>query len=147
MFGLIPYRKNLIQAPQSIFDVENLFNSFFRDSFFPTLIQNVGEMKVDIKETDNSYILEADLPGVKKNDLQVEFEDNCLSISVIRDEQVEEKKENYLRRERRYNSISRTFTFENVNQEEISAKYENGVLTVTLPKKEIQSKGRRIQIS
>ncbi|QNB47815.1 Hsp20 family protein [Thermanaerosceptrum fracticalcis] len=146
MFGLVPYRRN-IQQVQPLFDFENIFENFFNDSFFPALMPNAGVMNVDIKDTDNAYILEADIPGVNKENIRVEFKNDQLTIGVEHNEQHEEKKENYIRKERSLNIISRTFVFENIDSEKITARYENGVLTVTLPKKEAHSNGYRIPIS
>lgn len=145
MFGLTPYRRNPIQQP--IFDMERLFEDFFSGSFLPTVFPQMGTMKVDIKNTEEAYVLEADLPGINKDELKLEFEDGRLTIAVERDEQLEADKDNYLHRERRFYSTSRTFSFEDVNQDQISAKYENGVLSVTLPKSKTLSRGKRIKIS
>ncbi|MDI6881012.1 MAG: Hsp20/alpha crystallin family protein [Desulfitobacteriaceae bacterium] len=147
MFGLTPYRKNAIQISQPVFDIGRLFEDFFSDAFLPAAFHQMGGIKVDIKDTEKAYVLEADLPGVNKEDLKLEFEDGRLTIMVERDERLESDKENYLHRERRFYSTSRSFSFEDVNQDQISAKYENGVLSVTLPKSEIPSRNKRIQIS
>lgn len=145
MFGLTPYRRNSIQQP--VFGIERLFEDFFSDSFLPSVFPQVGTMKVDIKDTDQAYILEADLPGINKDELKLEFEDGRLSIMVEHNEELEADKDNYLHRERRSYSTSRTFAFENVNPDQISAKYENGVLCVTLPKSENAARSQRIQVS
>jgi len=153
MFGLSPYnRRNrgMINKPSDFFNFDsfnNFIESFFNTDFFPQ-IQNVNQMKVDIKEQDNKYILEAELPGVNKDEITVELRDDMLTISVQRDERIEETKENYIRRERRYGSQSRSFYLENVKAEEIKANFENGILSISLPKKEVKAnKTRKIDIN
>lgn len=147
MFALTPYRWNALQVPQSLFDVEEIFDNFFSDSLFPEISEKIGNMKVDIRDNEKAYVLETDLPGLKKEELKLEFKNDCLTISVEHNETVEQQKENYLRKERRYNSAARTFSFKNIDEESISAAYENGVLIVTLPKKEAQTKGYQIPIA
>jgi len=146
MFGLSPYRKNRgIMRPSDFFDFDSFssfIDSFFNTDFFPQ-IQNVGQMKVDIKENDKEYILEAEIPGVNKDEITVEVKDDMLTISVQRDERIEETKENYIRRERRYGSQSRSFYLDNVRAEDIKASFNNGILTISLPKKKIKSNNSR----
>ncbi|WP_088186132.1 Hsp20/alpha crystallin family protein [Desulfosporosinus sp. FKA] len=105
-----------------------------------------NNLKVDIRDNINEYILEADLPNVNKENLNVSFEDNVLTISVEQDKQVKEEKENYIRRERYPQSISRKFVFDGIKSDGIQAKYENGVLVVTLPKRVVQDTNRKIEI-
>lgn len=71
---------------------------------------------------------------MKKGDINLEYKDNTLIISAIRNEEINEEKDNYIRRERSYGQISRVFHVENVDREKISAKFENGELQITLPK-------------
>ena len=136
---LIPYgrrNKGLSQRPQSIFDIDNMFDNFFNDSFMPALFTGDTQMRVDIKENDKEYIVEADMPGVKKEEINVELNNDRLTIAVERNEEINEEKENYIRRERRSGSFCRSFIVENVKEEGIAAKFENGVLSIMLPKKE-----------
>lgn len=148
MFGLSPYNKRnreMMNRPSDFFNFDNFNNfidSFFNTDYFPEALNN-GQMKVDIKEKDNKYLLEAELPGANKDDITVELRDDMLTISVERNEQIEEEKENYIRRERRYGSQSRSFYVENINAEDIKANFENGILSISLPKKEIKSRNSR----
>ena len=93
-------------------------------------------MKVDIKETDVDYKIEAELPGIPKEDVQLGIENNRLTIHVAHNEEQNEEKDNYIRRERRSCTMSRSFNLENVNTQAITAKFENGILHITLPKQE-----------
>lgn len=89
-------------------------------------------MKVGIKETDVDYKIEAELPGIPKEDVQLGIENNRLTIHVAHNEE----KDNYIKRERRSCIMSRSFNLENVNTQAITAKFENGILHITLPKQE-----------
>lgn len=136
---LVPYgRKNrgLSKGPQDIFNMDNLFDNFFGDSFMPALFEGDAQIRVDVKENEKEYVIEADLPGVKKEEINVELHNDRLTISVVKNEEINEEKENYIRKERRSGSYSRSFYVENVIEDQISAKFENGVLSMLLPKKE-----------
>ena len=147
---LVPYgRKNrgLSERPHDVFSIDNLFDNFFGDSFMPALFAGDSQIRVDIKENEKEYIVEADLPGVKKEEINVDLNNDRLTISVTRNEEVNEEKENYIRKERRSGSYCRSFYVENVMEDKISAKFENGVLSMVLPKKESGvSKKNRIEI-
>lgn len=144
MFELIPFQRG-IHVPKQLYNVENLFENFFREPFFPGNLQNT-DLKVDIRENEKEYILEADLPGITKENLHLNFEDNVLTIAVEKDEQLNDEKENYICRERRSEYISRQFAFDNVASERIQAEYTNGVLKVNLPKSQVEEKKHQIEI-
>ena len=102
---------------------------------------------VDIYETENELVLKADLPDINEKDLDVRVENNMLSIGGERKFEQQVKEDNYLRIERTYGSFSRSFGLPNtVNTEAIKAEYENGVLTVELPKR-AESKPKQVKIS
>ncbi len=105
-----------------------------------------GGFRTDIKETETEHIIQAELPGVKRENINIEINDNYLTISAANDEVNEEKRENYLRRERRSGTFRRSFSINNVNEEQIEAKYEDGILEVRLPKKTPGRKNRTIDI-
>lgn len=135
MFGITPYRGWHRLMPKR-FDWEF-------DKIFDTILEEFDErtsyypLRVDIKEKDNEYLVEAEIPGVNKEDIYLEINDDILSIAVERKEEINEEKENYIRRERKYGSFKRSFYVRDVDQENIKAKFENGVLHVSLPKKEL----------
>jgi len=109
----------------------------------PALFTGDAQIRVDIKENEKEYIVEADLPGVKKEEINIELNNDRLTISVARNEE----KENYIRKERRSGSYCRSFHVENVVEDKISAKFENGVLSMVLPKKESgENRKNRIEI-
>lgn len=101
--------------------------------------QAVNLMRTDVKDTPSAYELEIELPGVKKEDVKAELKDGYLTITASTDSKKEEKQENgsYIRRERYAGTCSRNFYVgDDMKQEDIKAKFENGVLKVTVPKKE-----------
>ena len=125
--------------------VENLFDDFFDDFARPIRkpvrysIPATTTMKTDVRENEDSYELDIDLPGYKKEDVRAELKNGYLTISATTKNENDEKDENgrYIRRERYYGSCSRNFYVgEEVGQEEIKAKFEDGILKISVPKKE-----------
>ena len=127
---------------------ENLFDDFMND--FPFEKHFFGErnplygkhakniMKTDVKETDNSYELDIDLPGFKKEDINVQLDNGYLTIAASKslEKEDEHEKSHYIRQERYSGSMSRSFYVGNdVKQEDIHAKYEDGILKLAVPKK------------
>ena len=131
-----------------------LFDDFFNADWFGGTDFNKIEFKtpaVNVRETDNDFTVELAAPGLKKEDFNVEIENDILTISSETKSEKETKEEGkYTRKEFTYNAFKRSFSLpETVNGTEIKASYENGVLLVTLPKKEeakVQPK-RLIEIS
>ncbi len=120
------------------------------DNFFNRDLQGFlsgGGIKTDIRETDREYIIEADMPGFDKKDIQVELVDDKLTISAKKDESMDVEDRNYIRKERRYGTVSRSFSVQSIVHEGVKAEYKNGVLTITLPKdEEAIKRGRNIEI-
>lgn len=127
------------------------FESLF-DNFFPSRLQsdkNLFIPKVDIHDKDDHYEILADLPGVKKEDINVSLQNGVLSIEAsMNKESTEEKEGKVIRRERHSGSFMRSFNVgSNVHQEDINANFENGVLTLVAPKmKETSSDHKKIEI-
>ena len=95
-------------------------------------------MKTDVRETEDSYELDIDLPGFKKDEIDLDLNDGYLTISAAKglDKDTEDKKGKYIRQERYAGTCSRSFFVgETVAPEEVSAKFEDGILRITLPKK------------
>ena len=121
---------------------ENLFDDFMDGFAFPTANWNYAKntanvMKTDIKENDKGYELDVDLPGYKKEDVKAELKDGYLTISASNDNTKEEKDEDgkYIRKERYTGSVSRSFYGgKYVTEEDIHAKFENGILKLSVPK-------------
>lgn len=132
MFELTPFVKRNNAA---VYDPFRLFDEMERNFFKGS---SIGEFRADIQDTGDAYELEADLPGVKKEDIQVELDNNYLTISAERHAEKDEKdkKGNYVRRERSYGSYSRSFDVTGVQTDQITAEYTDGVLKLRLPKKQ-----------
>ncbi|HIR84323.1 MAG TPA: Hsp20/alpha crystallin family protein [Candidatus Galloscillospira excrementavium] len=127
---------------------ENLFDDFFDDDFmrFPVWsgrsplygkhAKNL--MKTDVRETENAYEVDIDLPGFKKDEISVELKDGYLTIRAAKglDKDEKDKKGRYIRQERYAGACSRSFYVGDVESKDISAKYEDGILKLTLPKVE-----------
>lgn len=145
MFDLVPFRRNNLTKRDDFFSP--FLKSFFDDDFFTALSSMQGNFKVDLKETDENYLVEADLPGIKKEAIDIDFNNNYLVISAKRDESVEDKNENYVRRERHYGEFKRGFYIDNVDEDKIDASFNDGVLKIILPKlNKGNSKKRKIDI-
>lgn len=133
----------------SLFPEDRFFNRFY-DSFKDSFKEMTPAMAIDLKDEGDHYLLEADMPGFAKEDIKLSFKDNVLSISASKNEEkTEENKEtNYMMKERYASSIMRQLILRSVREEEIEANMENGVLKITLPKKneEALPAGREIQI-
>jgi len=116
---------------------------YFDDSINSFLEGESSKMKCDIYEKENKYFVEMDLPGFKKDEIKIECEKGNLIISASKEENDNEDDEsrNYIRRERVYNKYSRSFYLGDISEEEISAKFNDGTLTVVVPKKqEVETK-------
>ena len=147
---IVPLRRRRGLSPfEDVFNsyVDNFFN--YVDDFFNTdfLTDFDTGIRADIKETDKEYIIEADMPGFDKEDIEIELIDDRLTIKAKKDERVDEESENYIRRERRYDQAARCFIVQGIEHEDVVAEYKNGVLEITLPKsKENRRRGRKIDI-
>ncbi|MEL7564259.1 MAG: Hsp20/alpha crystallin family protein [Dehalobacterium sp.] len=147
MFSLVPFRSGNVDRRKNPWDMNSIFEDFFKDSMFPTLFENSGQMKVDIRENAENFVVDTEIPGAKKDEINLEIDENMLTISVNRSEEVNDEKENYIRRERRSSSMTRSFAVENIIPDKATAQFENGVLTITLPKREeFTRKSRKINI-
>ncbi len=137
MFGLTPFNRNAAtRTTNQMTDFYNVIDDFFNDSFFPLRTLRNDTFKVDIKETDKDYFIEAELPGVKKEEIQLDYTDDRLLISVQRKEEINQDKDNYIHRERRMTSMQRSIYLRAINEEAIEAKLEEGVLKISIPKQE-----------
>ena len=123
---------------------DSLFDEFFNDSFWPA--RHFGraqgtQMNTDIKETEDNYQIEMELPGFTKEDVKADLKDGTLTIEASHSENKDEKDQEgkYLRKERYSGSMSRSFYVgEQITEEDIKAKFADGILTILVPKKEKQ---------
>ena len=143
MFGLTPYeRRHHMSYYDPFRDLNELEDAFFGRG------EAVG-FKTDIRELDDKFVLEADMPGFSKEDIKIDINGDCMTISAERKHESEEKdeKNHFIRRERSFGSYTRSFDISNVEAKDIKAQYKDGVLTLDLPKKSaVQPESRRLEI-
>ncbi|MBQ8349250.1 MAG: Hsp20/alpha crystallin family protein [Ruminococcus sp.] len=138
MFGLMPFERN---------DIWNPFRDFEKDFFkgFGT----VSHCRTDIKDEGDKYLLECEMPGLDKDDIKIDISGNTLNLCAERKAENDEKNSSgeYIRRERNYSSYCRSFDISNIDENSIGAEYTNGILKLSLPKKEKeQPQSKRIEI-
>ena len=137
---------------------DNFFDAFddaFRNNFMngKSLYGHRGEnlMKTDVRETDKTFELDIDMPGFRKEDISAELKDGYLTVSAVKSHEEKtqsSEKGRYVRQERWSGSVSRTFFVgENVTEEDVKAKYENGILQVSVPKKDVLPKPEKKMIA
>ena len=139
MFGMIPFTR----------EENSLWN--YLDNMEKSLFTGFGDMsqfRCDIQDKGDSYLLEAELPGFEKEDISLDLNGDTMVITARHNSEKEDKGEgNYLRRERKYGSYSRSFNVSGINTEGIKAAYKSGILEITLPKQaEVAPAARTIQI-
>ncbi len=123
-----------------------------RDPFFGSLFDELLDnkkseiMKSDIYEKDGNYVIEIDVPGFKKDEVKVDYENGYLTISAEKSEEHDEEKKNYIRKERFCSQLSRSYYVGDLEESEIKAKFEDGTLKINFPKEEIKSKTKLIPI-
>jgi len=137
--------------PMNVFDdMDTMIHSFFNTDWnFPVRDTRNWSPAVDVNETDNSFVLTADIPGLTKKDIKVNVANGKLSISGERTYETDQENDNYHYRERRFGTFDRSFKLpDTVDEEKISASFKNGILIVALPKHaNILPKEREIKVS
>ena len=120
--------------------LDNVFDEFFTPSR-----DDISKMKCDIYEKDGIYIMEMDIPGFSKKDVNIEVDDNdYLTITAEKNIEDNEENKNYVRKERSYGKYQRSFYVGDIDKEKIDASFENGILKVTMPKKEKEESSKKI---
>ena len=111
-------------------------DDFFRDDFFDRKDRmNYNLMKTDIREDENSYLLEVDLPGYSKDDIKIDITDGYLTINAKVEKEDNDENKNYVRRERFTGEVTRSFYVgEDIKEDEVKANLKNGILTLEVPK-------------
>lgn len=132
-FGMFP----------SVFDI---FDEMMSD--FPGITDNLSDVSVNLKESDSSHQIQLSAPGYKKDNFKIDIDDNRITISNQFSDEKSDESERYSYKEFRQSSFSRSFYLpENSNVDDIKAKYEDGILYIDIPKKEIVKKTKQIEIS
>jgi HSP20 family protein len=140
------YRPRVLENALTGFD--RYLDSFFGDSFLNPADRIFNRLPaVDVRETEKSYVLEADLPGIDEKDIEIHLDGNTLTIQSKKAEEKKDEKNGYMIQERRQASFSRSFTLpDNADRESITAAYKNGVLSVEVVKQP-EAQKRVIEIS
>ena len=128
--------------------VDGLFNEFFRPAYLqPSARDEAAPIRFDVRETPEAYLVSAELPGVKKEDIHVEIEGNEVTLSAeTKRETTEKDGDKWLRTERHYGKAARRFALpQEVDEAKAAAKYDNGLLNLTLPKKAAVT-GRKLSV-
>lgn len=137
MARLIPYNRRKDELVNTGFDdFYNMLDDFFNDGWGTRRSLAHDTFKVDVKEDKTSYSVDAELPGVNKDEVNVSLDDGRLQITVTREEKVEGDKKNYIHRERRCCSMQRSMYLPDADGTQVKAKLENGELKIHIPKKE-----------
>jgi HSP20 family protein len=151
MFDLIPINRRVNRLARSAFDdmsdfMSDFFNGFFNNFAYPF---TGNFMRSDVKDNGKEYAIDIELPGVKKEDIDVHLDNGYLTVAVNVKEENKDKKDNYIMQERRYGACQRSFRVsDNIKKSDIKAQYKDGILTLTLPKAEdTKEKDTRILIS
>ena len=119
-------------------------DDFFRDDFFDRKDRmNYNLMKTDIREDENSYLLEVDLPGYSKDDIKIDITDGYLTINAKVEKEDKDESKTYVRRERFTGEVSRSFYVgENIKEDEVKESFKNGILTLEVPKLSLEDKNK-----
>lgn len=135
----------LFERKPSLFEnpLEKMYQDFWNNNY-----SAIEQFNTDIIEKDDHYLLQAEIPGFDKDEIQISLHEDTLSISAFhKEEKNTDSKDNYIRKERRYTSFSRSFHVHGIDAKDIDASYNNGILEVTFPKHEVEKpEPKRIEI-
>lgn len=146
MTGLVPFnRRNTGLLSTGFEDFYNMLDDFF-DSWSPRRSLERDTFKINVQQNESEYLIEAELPGVKKDEIDVDLNEGRLTISVKREEKINEEKKNYIHRESRFASMSRSIYLADAESNGIKAKLDNGILNITVPRQEKAVKSQKIEI-
>ena len=145
MANLIPFNRRLFGSFDN--DFNSMLDDFFKDSMLPARRLDRDTFKVDVISNENDYIVEAELPGVNKDAVTLDYNDGRLVISVTEESENTNEGKNYIHKERRVSSASRSVYLADASQDEIVAKLEDGILKITVPKQSSANKSRKIEIN
>lgn len=144
--ALVPFNRRADLMNAGFGNFYNMLDDFFAEGVPFKRSLAADTFKVDLSEDDKNYFIEAELPGVEKDTINVAMDEGKLQITVTRDENSEKTEKNYIHRERRYSSMQRGIYLAETDSENIKAKLDNGVLSITVPKKGKQDSKTTIAI-
>ena len=138
MFNMIPCRSNhMVNHNATAYNPfsDDFFRAFFGDDFANGMLGAERPLKVDVRDEGDHYLLEADMPGMSRDNVHVDVQDGVLTISTeVNEENKQEDNGRYIYRERRYGRASRSFNLDGIRDEAITAEFKDGVLRLNLPK-------------
>jgi HSP20 family protein len=147
MAALIPFnRKYVATLPTGFENFYNMLDDFFSDGSGVGRNLAKDTFKLDVEETEGAFKIQAELPGIKKEEIGLELEEGKLTISVKKEENVEEDKKNYIHRERRLSSMARSVYLGDAKAEGIKATLEDGILSIVIEKEQKVAKAIPIEI-
>ena len=147
MTDLTPFnKKKSINISGGVDEFVNMIDDFLTDPLSAGRNLKNDTFKIDIEEKEDKFIIEADLPGVKKDEVEIKLKEGMLTIAIEREEKEEKEERNYIHKERRYSSMSRSIKLGEVKKDEISAKLEEGVLCIDIPKGGEKEEEKKITI-
>lgn len=147
MARLIPFNNPFNRSSNfSMENFDNVVDDFFHNMWYPTRNLINDTFKLDIKELDDNYLIEAEMPGISKDEVSLALNDGKLTISINKNSSVDKEEENYIHRERQTSSVQRSVYLADADSNNIKAKLENGLLKITVPKLKPNSKTTNINI-
>ncbi|PWM40544.1 MAG: Hsp20/alpha crystallin family protein [Clostridiales bacterium] len=140
MFDLMPFARR----EKNLFDA---LSTALNDDFWGSAGRTLSQCKTDVLDRGDHFLVQAELPGFKKEDISIDINGDYLTLRAQHSEEKKEEKDNYVCRERSYGGFSRSFDVSGVKVDEITASYENGVLELKMPKRgEAKPDTRKIEI-
>ena len=149
MAGLIPFNwmnNSLSRTGTGFEDFYNMLDDFFTDGISPSRNLLRDTFKIDIEDRENEFVIEAEVPGIKKEEIELNVDNDELCISINRTEETSKDGKNYIHRERRSSSMSRRVRLAGGRLDEIKAKLDDGVLSISVPKEIKTNSLRKIEI-
>ena len=146
MFGLTPFNKQVVRPTKERDNFRDFIDDFFSDDFFPMRSLRFDTFKIDVREQDRTFVIEADLPGIKKEDVAIDYHDGLMTISIQHEISKDEESKTYIHRERKQCSMKRTLELGDIDDTLVEAELKDGVLTIKAPKIDAVQKRRQIEI-
>ncbi|MDO9629779.1 MAG: Hsp20 family protein [Acholeplasmataceae bacterium] len=146
MLGLTPFNRSAVRRSDEKDDFFDMIDEFFNNSFYPNRNLRQDTFKIDVKDEGDFYTVEADLPGIKNEEVELNYQDGQLLISINRKEEKKEEKNNYIHRERKLTSMRRAINLGDLVTDQIEAELKDGILNIKAPKAAQIEQKTRIQI-
>ena len=146
MANMVPFNRRNRAVSTGFENFYNMLDDFFSDSWAPGRSLSRDTFKVDVQETDKEYLIEAELPGISKDEVDIALNEGTLSISIKREENMDDSNKNYIHRERRYASMSRGIYLGDIKGDNVHAKLDNGILKISVPREKKADGTKRIDI-